>query len=66
MTCTYPEIICIVGSGRCGSRYLSRMLRDSMDIGFRYEPKFIVPIYRRLHHFGDLAQPENLRRLCTA
>jgi len=66
MTCTYPEIVCIVGSGRCGSRYLSRMLCDSMHIGFRYEPKFIVPIYRRLHHFGDLEQPENLRRLCTA
>ena len=66
MTASYPEITCIVGSGRCGSRYLSRMLRHSMDIGFRHEPKFIVPIYRQLHRFGDLEKAENLRGLLEA
>jgi len=66
MTATYPEITCIVGSGRCGSRYLSRMLRHSMDIGFRHEPKFVVPMYRQLRRFGDLKKVENLRRLSDA
>src|SRR5690606_11764100 len=63
MTSDYPEIHIIVGSGRCGTTYLTWLLRLSLDIGFPAEPKFIVPMYRRLHTFGSLEQPANLRRL---
>ena len=59
----YPEIIVIVGSGRSGTTYLARMLKQSMDIGFSGEPKFIVPMYHRLHNIGSLHRPENMRRL---
>lgn len=59
----YPEIIIIVGSGRSGTSYLQRTLRDTLDIGFFREPKFVIPIYRKLHQFGDLCVEENLRKL---
>jgi len=59
----FPEIIIIVGSGRSGTSYLQRTLRDTLDIGFFREPNYIVPIYRQLHRFGDLTKEENLQRL---
>ncbi len=39
------------------------MLIECMDIGFSTEPKFVVPLYRQLHRFGDLRSEPNLRRL---
>ena len=59
----YPEIHIIVGSGRCGTTYLSGMLSRSMDIDLTGEPKFVIPLYRQLHRFGSLEKPANLRRL---
>ena len=63
MTPDYPEIHIIVGSGRCGTTYLTWLLRLSLNIGFAGEPGFIIPMYRRLHRFGSLEQTANLRRL---
>jgi len=62
----YPDILIIVGSGRCGTTHLQRMLRHSMDIGFYRESQFVIPIYRKLNEFGDLEKPENLKRLVQA
>lgn len=59
----YPEIIIIVGSGRSGTSYLQRTLRDTLDIGFFREPKYIIPVYQRLSRFGNLDNSENLQRL---
>jgi len=59
----YPEIVIIVGSGRSGTSYLQRTLRDTFDIGFFREPKYIIPIYRQLFRFGDLRVEKNLQRL---
>lgn len=66
-TTDFPEIIIIIGSGRCGTGYLSMVLMESMDIGFPMdEPKFVVPTYHRLQRFGSLEEPANLRRLIEA
>jgi hypothetical protein len=62
----YPEIIIIVGCAHSGTGYLARQLGKSMDIGFPPEPKFVVPMYRRLHRFGNLGEPTNLCRLVQA
>jgi len=59
----YPEITIVIGSGRSGTSYIQRTLRESMDIGFFREPKFIIPLYRQLHKFGDLDKIENLRQV---
>jgi sulfotransferase family protein len=59
----YPKIYVIVGSGRSGTTYLNWVLRLSLDIGFSAEPKFVVPMYRQLHRFGNLEQEANLRHL---
>ena len=58
-----PEITIIVGSGRSGTSFVQRTLRDTMDIGFFREPKYVIPIYRQLFRFGDLSQEKNLLRL---
>ena len=42
------------------------MLKQSLDIGFSAEPKFVVPMYRRLDRFGSLEDPAKLRRLAEA
>lgn len=63
MKSVYPEIVVVIGSGRSGTTYLTRMLKETMDIGFSAEPKFIVPLYKQLHRFGDLRVPANMRRL---
>ncbi len=62
----YPDIFIIVGSGRCGTTHLQRMLRHSMDIGFYRVSQFVIPIYRKLEKFGDLKKSENLKRLVQA
>lgn len=59
----FPEIIIIVGSGRSGTSYLQRTLRDTLDIGFFREPNYIIPVYHQLHRFGDLEKEENLQKL---
>lgn len=59
----YPNITILVGSGRSGTGYLTNVLFRRFDMGFSEEPKFIVPLYRRLDRFGDLRDEENLRRL---
>lgn len=63
MSVTYPEIVVIVGTGRSGTTYLCRVLKQSMDIGFSSEPKFVMPLHRRLSRYGDLERPANLRNL---
>jgi Sulfotransferase family len=62
-TSRYPEIIVIIGCPRSGTKYLAAQLRMTMGIGFPTEPKFVVPTYRRLHRFGNLEEPGNLRGL---
>ncbi len=63
MSTNYPEIFILVGSGRCGTRYLSHRLRESMDIGFRsQEPNFVVPLYQHRARLGDLGESRNLKR----
>jgi hypothetical protein len=60
----YPEITIIIGSGRSGTSYLQRTLRESLNIGFFREPKFIIPLYRHLHRFPNLEDAATyLRRL---
>jgi hypothetical protein len=63
MTPEYPEIHIIVGSGRCGTTYLTWLLATSLGIGFPAEPKFVIPMYRQLYRFGSLERAANLRRL---
>jgi hypothetical protein len=59
----FPNILVLVGSGRSGTTYLTRVLRKTYDFGFASEPKFVVQIYRRLGSFGDLRDDANLARL---
>jgi len=63
MTTPFPDITVIVGSGRSGTTYLGRVVQLSLDIEIPPEPKFVVPTYRQLKHFGDLTEEKNLRRL---
>jgi hypothetical protein len=63
MTSDYPEIHIIVGSGWCGTTYLTWLLATSLGISFPAEPKFVIPMYRQLHRFGSLERSANLRRL---
>lgn len=61
----YPDITVLVGSGRSGTTYLAVVLKQSLDMGFSAEPKFVASLHRRLPLFGDLSNPKNLRRLAT-
>ncbi len=60
----YPPVYIVVGVGRSGTTYLGAQMKTGLDIGSPTEPKLFEPLYRRLDSFGDLAQPDNLRRLC--
>lgn len=62
----YPEFTIIVGTGRSGTTYLIRMLRQAADYGIPAEPKFVVSMYHKLDRFGDLRQEKNLHKLVTA
>jgi hypothetical protein len=57
----------IVGAPRSGTTLLQYMLRShpalSLPTG---ESHFFVPLYRNAGQFGDLAQPENVRRVLAA
>lgn len=59
----FPDILVLVGSGRSGTTYLTRVLRKTYDFGFASEPKFVVRTHRRLGSFGDLRDDANLSRL---
>jgi hypothetical protein len=63
---SFPEFTIIVGTGRSGTTYLTRMLRQAAKYGIPGEPKFVVSMYHRLHRFGDLQEEENLLRLVEA
>jgi hypothetical protein len=57
------DLLILVGSGRSGTTYLTRVLRDTMDYGFSAEPKFIVKKLLNLEQFGNLEEDENFERL---
>lgn len=59
----FPDMIIIVGTGRSGTTYLTWTLRRALEIGFPSEPKFVIPLYRQLHRFGNLEDRSNLLRL---
>ncbi len=56
--------IFIVGAPRSGTTLLQYMLRSHPRISLPTgETHFIVPLYRERAGFGDLTQPENVRRV---
>lgn len=60
----YPEILIVVGSGRCGTGFLARALREAMHLAMPAEEvKFVVSLHRNLHRFGNLNNAANLRKL---
>lgn len=59
----YPEVTIIVGTGRSGTTYLTRMFFASMDMGMSSEPRSIASLYRKIGRFGDLKKKANLQRL---
>jgi hypothetical protein len=57
------EILFVLGSARSGTTFLNNFLDRWFDYGMGPEGTFVEPFHRRLRHYGDLSQPENLRRL---
>lgn len=60
-TRTNPVIV--LGHPRSGTTILVKLLRKYLKVNFGTESQFIVRYQRRLHRFGDLSRPENLRSL---
>lgn len=59
--------IFIVGAPRSGTTLLQYMLRSHPAISLPTgESNFIVPLFRRQDHFGDLSREENIRRVLEA
>lgn len=53
----------IVGAQRSGTTLLRLMLNRHPDVSVPFESGFIPVFYRKLAQYGDLARPENARRL---
>lgn len=60
----YPDIVVVVGSNRSGKSFLANALLNATSLSIPpSSASFIVPTYRKLHHFGNLENPNNLRKL---
>ncbi len=59
-------VLFVLGSPRSGTTLLSRILLYYFDYGMGPEGHWIVPFAKRLGRFGDLEEPQNLRRLVEA
>jgi hypothetical protein len=61
----HPELTILVGCGRSGTTYLSRVITNALDIGMYNmgETDHIPKLHRRIRQYGDLQQDENLRKL---
>lgn len=57
--------VMIIGHGSSGTSILSRLLREYFGISFGTESQFIIRYRNRLHRYGDLSDPHNLRRLVS-
>jgi len=55
--------IFLVGCPRSGTTLLSVMMHAHPRIAMPPETRFLIPAYRNRLQYGDLAQPENRRRL---
>lgn len=53
----------IVGAQRSGTTMLRLMLNSHPHIAVPFESAFIPEFYRRLEAYGDLSEPQNVRRL---
>jgi len=53
----------VIGHGRSGTSVFIRLLRKYLQIAFGTESQFVMRYYRRLAHYGDLADEANRRRL---
>ena len=55
----------LIGHGSSGTSILAILLRKYLQVCFGTESQFIVHYDRRLGRYGDLAVPENMRRLAS-
>lgn len=56
----------VIGCPRSGTTLLSLMLSSHSRIAIPPETRFLLPVFRRRHSFGDLTEVGNRRRLARA
>lgn len=57
------EILFVLGSARSGTTYLNNFLARWFDYGMGPEGTFVAHFHRRLSHYGNLSNSQNLARL---